>query len=515
MGHATRLGVPEPVQGSPASTVRVPSGAMRIAMLASECEPFAKTGGLADVVDALARALGARGHEVDVYLPRYRGLAAPPDAGTVRLQVPLGSDPAAGRSEAFERVPVKLVSGPGNGYRLRLVEHDPSFARAGLYGDASGDYPDNGARFTLLGRAALEAMRAEARPVDVLHGHDWQAGPGILSLRSRYAHDPLLSRIVTVMTCHNLAYHGWVPRDRAWSLDLPAVIGDHAGVDLLREAVRVADLVNTVSPTYARESLTPEYGAGLDDILRSRGDRYVGIMNGVDPQLWDPANDPALAASYSAADPGGKAACRDDLCARLGIDPDGPVMGVIGRLDPQKGFDLVSWAAPGLIDAGGRLVVLGTGDHSLVEGLRSLAEARPDRVAILERFDRDEARRIYAGSDIFLMPSRFEPSGQGQLIAMRYGTVPLVRSTGGLVDTVVDADADPAAGNGFRFGAADPMALLDAAARAIAAFRDRPRWARIVRRGMLADHSWDGPAASYEAAYATVMEQTAAAPDRT
>jgi starch synthase len=306
-----------------------------------------------------------------------------------------------------------------------------------------------------------------------------------------------------------------VPRDRAWSLDLPAVIGDHAGVDLLREAVRVADLVNTVSPTYARESLTPEYGAGLDDILRSRGDRYVGIMNGVDPQLWDPANDPALAASYSAADPGGKAACRDDLCARLGIDPDGPVMGVIGRLDPQKGFDLVSWAAPGLIDAGGRLVVLGTGDHSLVEGLRSLAEARPDRVAILERFDRDEARRIYAGSDIFLMPSRFEPSGQGQLIAMRYGTVPLVRSTGGLVDTVVDADADPAAGNGFRFGAADPMALLDAAARAIAAFRDRPRWARIVRRGMLADHSWDGPAASYEAAYATVMEQTAAAPDRT
>jgi starch synthase len=487
---------------------------MRIAMLASECEPFAKTGGLADVVDALARALGARGHEVDVYLPRYRGLAAPAETGTLKLQVPMGSDPAAGRGEAFERVPVKLVSGPGHGYRLRLVEHDPSFARAGLYGDASGDYPDNGARFTLLGRAALEAMRAEARPVDVLHGHDWQAGPGILSLRSRYAHDPLLARIVTVMTCHNLAYHGWVPRERAWSLDLPAAIGDQAGVDLLREAVRAADLVNTVSPTYAHESLTPEYGAGLDDILRDRGDRYIGIMNGVDPELWDPANDPALVAGYSAEAPDGKAACRDDLCARLGIDPDGPVMGVIGRLDPQKGFDLVSWAALGLIEAGARLVVLGTGDHTLVEGLRSLAAARPDRVAILERFDRDEARRIYAGSDMFLMPSRFEPSGQGQLIAMRYGTVPVVRSTGGLVDTVTDADEHPDTGNGFRFGAADPMALLDAAVRAITAFHDRPRWAGIVRRGMHADHSWDGPATSYEAAYAAIIGDAAAAADQ-
>lgn len=481
---------------------------MRIAMLASECEPFAKTGGLADVVDALARALGARGHEVDVYLPRYRGLAAPPDAETLRLQVPVGTDPSTGGTDAFHRLPVTLLSGPVNGYRLRLVEHDASFAREGLYGDASGDFPDNGARFTLLGRAALEAMRAEARPVDVLHGHDWQAGPGILSLRTRYAPDPLLARVATVMTCHNLAYHGWVPRERAWSLDLPAEIGEGAGVDLLRESVRAADLVNTVSPTYALESLTPEYGAGLDDVLRDRGDRYIGIMNGVDPRLWDPATDDALSASYSATDPGGKSACRDDLCARLGIDPGGPVMGVIGRLDPQKGFDLVSWAASGLIEAGARLVVLGTGDHTLVEGLRTLAAARPDRVAILERFDRDEARRIYAGSDVFLMPSRFEPSGQGQLIAMRYGTVPLVRSTGGLIDTVIDADADPAAGNGFRFGPADPNALLEAAGRTIAAFHDRARWAGIVRRGMSADHSWDGPAARYEAAYAGLLDRT-------
>ncbi len=487
---------------------------MRIAMLASECEPFAKTGGLADVVDALARALGARGHEVDVYLPRYRGVVAPADLESLRLSVPMGSAPAGDSLDAFERVPVTLRSGAADGYRLRLVEHDPSFGRSGLYGDAAGDYPDNGARFTLLGRAALEAMRAEARPVDVLHGHDWQAGPGILSLRSRYAHDPLLERIVTVMTCHNLAYHGWVPRDRAWSLDLPGSIGEAAGVDLLRESVRIADLVNTVSPTYARESLTPEYGAGLDDILRDRGDRYIGIMNGVDPGLWDPSADTALVAGFSADDPSGKAACRDDLCARLGIDPGGPVMGVIGRLDPQKGFDLVTWSGSGLVDAGARLVVLGTGDHALVEGLQGLAAAHPDRIAILERFDRDEARRIYAGSDVFLMPSRFEPSGQGQLIAMRYGSVPLVRATGGLIDTVIDADEDAQLGNGFRFGPADPVALLDAARRTITAWHDRGRWRRIVGRGMRADHSWDGPAARYEAAYTSLLGGAVTGPHR-
>ena len=378
----------------------------------------------------------------------------------------------------------------------------PSFARAGLYGDGMGDYPDNGARFTLLGRAALEAMRAEARPVDVLHGHDWQAAPGILSLRSRYAHDPLLARIVTVMTCHNLAYHGWVPRERAWSLDLPADIGDDGG---RRPAARSGP---GRGPGEHRE---PHLRPGIADArVRRRARRHparAGRPLHRHPQRdrsrrsGTPPTTRRWSAGYSAVGSTGKAACRDDLCARLGIDPDGPVMGVIGRLDPQKGFDLVTWAAPGLIDAGARLVVLGTGDHSLVEGLRSLAAARPDRVAILERFDRDEARRIYAGSDMFLMPSRFEPSGQGQLIAMRYGTVPVVRSTGGLVDTVIDADEHPDTGTGFRFGPADPMALLDAATRAIAAYRDRHRWAGIVRRGMQADHSWAGPAARYEAAY--------------
>jgi starch synthase len=481
---------------------------MRIAMVSSECEPFAKTGGLADVVDALARALGRAGHSVDVYLPRYRTLVqAPTDLIPREIVVPVGVDPALGpRGEIGRRIPVTLWTGTADGYRLRLVEHDPAFAREGFYGGPDGDYPDNGLRFTLLGRAAIETMRAEARPADILHGHDWQAGPAILSLRTRYAFDPMLSRLATVMTCHNLAYHGWVPRDRAWALDLPETIGDLHGVDLLRESVRIADMANTVSPTYAEESLTPEYGAGLDDVLRERGDRYGGILNGIDLGLWDPATDPALPARYSAHDPSGKTVCRADLAARHGLDPDGPIFGLVGRLDPQKGFDLVAAGAEALVEAGARLIVLGTGDARLTESLKALAAARPDRVVVLDRFDRDEARRIYAGADVFLMPSRFEPSGQGQLIALRYGTVPLVRSTGGLADTILDADAEPETGNGFTFLPADADAFVEAARRTIAAYGDAARWASIVRRGMLADASWSGPAARYEAMYARALE---------
>jgi starch synthase len=400
---------------------------------------------------------------------------------------------------------VTLWTGPADGYRLRLVEHAPSFDRDSFYMDGAHDYADNAARFTLLGRAALEAIRLEGRPVDVMHGHDWQASPGILSLRHRYAQDPLLAGTATMLTCHNLAYHGWTPREQAWQLDLPGEVGVPEGVDLLREAVRTADLVNTVSPNYARESLTPEYGAGLDDLLRARGDDYIGIINGIDTTLWDPATDPALAAPYDASDITPKARTRALLAARHGLDPDGPLVGVIGRLDPQKGFDLVAEAAPSLVRMGVRLVVLGTGHEGLVAGLVEQSRQRPDRIAVLERFDRDEARRIYAGADLFLMPSRFEPCGQGQLISMRYGTPPVVRHSGGLADTVVDADEDPRNGDGFVFGPATAAALTNAVARALAAMSDPARFRRIQAQGMSRDHSWREPAKAYEAAYQRIV----------
>jgi len=476
---------------------------MRIVMVASECEPFAKTGGLADVVDALARGLGRRGHEVDVVLPFYRGLR-PPDGPLDRrtITVPVGLPPGS-RADAGDVATVDLVDIRADGYRLRLVDHPFSFDRPDYYVAQGVDYVDNAARFTLLGRAALEGIRLDGEPVDVLHGHDWEAAPALLALRAtEAAADPMLRDVATVLTCHNLAYHGWTPRERAWQLDdVGRSVGDVAGVDPLREGIRAADIVNTVSPTFARESLGPAYGGGVDDLLRAKGDRYLGILNGIDTALWDPATDAALPARYSAAGMAGKAACRADLAERLGLDPGGPILGLVGRLDPQKGFDLLTDAAERLVASGARIVVLGTGDRSLVRGLQALAAGVPDRIAVLDRFDRAEARRIYAGADAFLMPSRFEPCGQGQMIALRYGTVPIVRATGGLADTVFDADADPTAGNGFAFGAAEPDALLEACGRAMSAWADRKRWRRIMARGMATDHSWDRPAAEYEAAY--------------
>jgi starch synthase len=479
---------------------------MRIAMVASECEPWAKTGGLADVVDALSRALdlpepAGPGHEVDVYLPWYAGLVPPDGLVPLELRVPVGSPDGDGPH--YEEV--TLWSGQADGYRLRLVQHAASFDRDHYYMDADGDFADNAARFTLLGRTVLEAIRAEARPVDVLHGHDWQSAPALLSLRHRYAGDPLLAGTATMLTCHNLAYHGWTPREEAWQLDLPKSVGKVDGVDLLREAILTADIVNTVSPNYAKESLTPEYGAGLDDVLIERGDSYIGIINGIDTVLWDPATDATLAAPYDASDVTPKAQTRADLMARNGLDPDGPLLGVIGRLDPQKGFDLVTAAAPELVAMGARLIVLGTGNEQLVAGLVELAGKHPDRIAVLERFDRDEARRIYAGADLFLMPSRFEPCGQGQIIAMRYATPPVVRASGGLADTVIDADADLENGTGFVFGPADPDALVEAVRRAMAALDDEARFRHIQAQGMARDHSWRVPARQYEAAYRRVL----------
>jgi starch synthase len=476
---------------------------MRIAMISSECEPYAKTGGLADVVDALARALGQEGHQVDVYLPRYRGLEVPDGALKTPLQVPTGTDGTT--------TLVTVVTASGNGYRLRLIDHPASFDRPAYYGGAEGDYPDNGARFALLGRAALEQSRADGEPMDVIHGHDWQSGPALLLLRHVYRSDPILGRAASMLTCHNLAYHGWVPRERAAPLGLPASVGKADGVDLLREGIAAADLVNTVSPTYAAESTTEAFGAGLDDLLRARGDAYLGIINGIDTELWDPATDAALPASYSLEDVSGKIACKTTLMERLGIaaavsdegwdERGAPLLGLIGRLDPQKGFDLLAGAAGDLLSMGVRIVVLGSGDHRLIEGLQAEALGREHRLSVNERFDRDLARQIYAGIDVFLMPSRFEPCGQGQMIALRYGTVPLVRSTGGLADTIVDEDEDPLNGNGFVFLPAERAALVGAADRAIAAFRDRDRWDALQRRGMVQDFSWRGPARQYVAAY--------------
>ena len=545
---------------------------MRVSFIAAECEPWAKTGGLADVVDALARALGrnrvapAIDGEANVYLPRYRGVPLPEARvlarSTLRVADPLSPH---GTSE------VALIDIAADGYRLRLVDYPAAFDRDGYYGDGAGDFPDNAWRFGLFCRAALEAIRLDGG-TDVLHLHDWHAGPALLLRDGPYAGDAALGPAATILTIHNLAYRGWVQPDRVWLLGLglppdhgpggssrsggpmtgsprsggpmtgsprsggpvpaslppegllasspgavarpparrrPAPDPEH-GIDLLRVGIERAEVVNTVSPSFAAESLRPEFGMGLDELLAERGEQFLGILNGIDPAVWNPATDADIVARYDRHDLAGKAACRADLLARVGFDAsdDGPVLGAVGRLDPQKGFDLLAGAAPELVARGARLIVQANGDPAIADLLRALALAEPRQVAFIDRFDRAMARRIYAGADLFVMPSRFEPSGQGQMIALRYGTPPVVRTTGGLLDSVVDVADDPENGVGFRFGPPDVAALVATCARAMA-YRGDSRsaaWTDFVLRGMARDFSWEsGSAPAYLAAYARAL----------
>ena len=477
------------------------SAALHVVLLAAECEPWAKTGGLADAVDALARALGqVAGADlelpIEVFLPRYAGMQVPPERVITerRVRVP---DALAGPAVTTEAT---IVDVDADGYRLRLVDLPAAFDRpGGYYGDASGDYPDNAWRFGLFCRAALAILEAEGRRPDLLHVHDWHAAPVL-----RYA-GPATASLLTV---HNLAYHGWTPPDRVSQLgpEWAVATGTSApGVDLLAAGIGLADLVNTVSPGFAAEALGPAFGMGLDGDLRARGDRFFGILNGLDTDLWNPATDAAIAAPYARADRRGKAACRTDLLERVGFDPSDaePVIGMIGRLDPQKGFDLLAEAAPALLADGFRLVIQGSGPPELVGGLRRLAARRPDAVALIERFDREMARRIYAGTDGFLMPSRFEPCGTGQMVALRYGTPPIVHATGGLADTVVDEFDHPGAGTGFVFRHATAHGLLWACREFALRFRaGGDAWEALLDRGMVVDFDWRTAAApAYVAAY--------------
>ena len=508
---------------------------MRVVCISAECEPWAKTGGLGDVVDALARAVGsgprvgpsaaweqiwlgtggvmpvgesgeASGDvepPVDVFLPRYRGMVIPDGAASRTLSVP---DPTA----ANGITDVQLVEFEARGYRVRLIDHPPAFDRDDYYGGPAGDYADNGWRFGLLCRAAIEALLDDERPIDLIHLHDWQAMPVAILRDVAYEAYPLINRAAIMATIHNLAYQGWLTRPQAAGMFFPdelaeAIAPSADGILLLREGIARAELANTVSPGYAAEILRPDLGMGMDRLLRGLGHRFGGILNGLDMMVWDPATDGSLAAGYSQTEPAGKAECRRALLTELGFDPDdaAPLFGMIGRLDPQKGFDLLAAAAPRIVAMGGRIVAEGTGDPKLVRGLRELALANPKAISLQEKFDRGLARRIYAGADFYVMPSRFEPCGQGQMIAMRYGTPPIVHRTGGLADTVVDLDERPEEGTGFVFDEATPEALAAACGRAIAhRSAAGPEWDALRDRGMQIDWSWEaGPAEQYVASY--------------
>jgi starch synthase len=475
------------------------SDRLHVAFVTSELTPFVKTGGLADVSGALPKALGRLGHRVTIVVPRYGPIGFP--AGEFRGSVHVPVDPVP-RSAGFYR---RALS---ENVEVVFIEHPPFFDRPFPYGIGNDDYADNRLRFAFLSRAALEYFRSRGERPDVFHAHDWQTGLVPVYLKVFYWDDPSLYRSPTLFTIHNVAYQGNFGADTAALLGLPDHVSSgalefHGGVSYLKGGVMFSELVNTVSPTYAREIQTPEFGYGFDGILRARAGDLLGVLNGVDYDEWDPRVDPHIAARYGPDDLAGKAACKADLLRAFGLPetPDLPLVGITSRLVYQKGFDIVVEAWYDLLQRPMRMVVLGTGERSVEDGFRALAARAPDRFAVRPAYDAALAHKIEAGADMFLMPSRFEPCGLTQMYSLRYGTVPIVRSTGGLADTVEPWDETTGAGTGFRFDTPDGTGLMWALDRALGVFRDKKAWAKLMRAGMSRDFSWERSANDYVTLY--------------
>jgi len=491
---------------------------LRILLMASEVAPFAKTGGLADVAGALPRALAALGHDVRVMMPKYRGAEA--HATDTRVVVPTIRVPLGDRSAEGALIE---AHGP-SGVPVYLLEHEHYYNRDSLYGTADGDYWDNCERFVFFCRAALEGITQleAARPgvrwqPQLIHANDWQTGLVPVYLRTLYRDHPLLGGLASVFTIHNLAYQGvfWhydMPMTGlGWDLFTPAGIEFYGKLNFLKGALIFADLLTTVSRTYAREIRTSAFGNGLEGVLEERSGDLHGVVNGIDYEVWNPQKDPAIAHPYSAEDPEPKAICRETLRRECGLeDAAGPVIGVVARLAEQKGMDLVLEALPGILGEGCQLVVLGSGDARLEEAFRGAAAAHPGQVAVRIGYDDDLARRIYAGTDAFLMPSRYEPCGLGQLIALRYGGAPVVRRTGGLADTVAEFDPARRTGTGFLFDPFTPDALLAAVRRAASTYRQPTVWKALVKNAMAEDFSWDASAREYVTLYRKALKARSA-----
>jgi starch synthase len=472
---------------------------MHVCFVATEAVPFAKVGGLADVVGALPSALRALGHRVTVLLPFHRGIDPRARSLARRLSpVPVTLGPSTWAVELWE---VRLATGVD----VVLLRQPALFEQQPIYTGGPADPP----RYAAFCRAALEVLADRGDPVDVLHVHDWPAALVPYYLARGLRDRPALAAARTLLTIHNVAHQPLVDAGELERLGLapadfhPDGFEFYGRINPLKAGIRWADRVTTVSPGYAAELLTPDGGHGLDGLLRSLPRPVAGILNALDPQLWNPATDPHLPHPFSADAPEGKAGCKLALQRRLGLEqrPAATLAAVVARLAPQKGLDLVAAVGPQLAAADVQLVVVGDGDEALRGEFERLAAAEPGRVRLVTGFEEPTARLAYAGSDLFLVPSRYEPCGLTQLIAMRYGSVPVARRTGGLADTVLDLDARLETGTGFTFDAVDPAALLGAVQRAVAARGDRPAWAGLVRRLMRLDHSWDLVARQYDELY--------------
>jgi starch synthase len=472
-----------------------------VLIIGSEAVPFAKTGGLADVLGALPPALARLGWEATLVMPRYRGV----DGGTLVARFPVS---VGGYTRDIGFYEAAL----GDGARAILVDCPDLYDRDALYGSPGSDYPDSPRRFAVLARAALEWTIRRGTAPSVVHAHDWQAGLAPVYLKRLYASHPVLRGVPAIFTIHNLAYQGlfetdWLPRlDLGWdelSLDRLEFWGR---ISFLKGGIVDASVVTTVSRTYANEIQTPEFGFGFDGILRARSADLVGILNGIDTRLWNPATDVLLPSTYDAQHLEGKAAAKRAVLAQYGLSGDAealarPLVGMISRMVDQKGLDLIEAVSHRLPQLDASFVILGTGATRYQDMWRSLAAEYPDRIGVNIGFDEALAHLIEGGADIFMMPSKFEPCGLNQMYSLRYGTVPVVRAVGGLADTVQDAVT------GFVFDEYLPEALFGALQRALDAFRVPDRWRKLQVEGMRQDNSWDHSAQEYVTIYGRVIDQ--------
>ncbi|MCS6927417.1 MAG: glycogen synthase GlgA, partial [Candidatus Binatia bacterium] len=488
---------------------------LRSLFVAAEVAPFARTGGLGEVAGALPRVLAALGHDVRVVMPFYRLIREgpfPPPTLVTELQVPLVTGNRTARVWQGE---LSASSPFCSSVPVYFLEQDEYFDRPGLYGDESGDYPDNALRFIFFCRAALALCESLQWFPHVFHCHDWHAALLPAYLRFVPGLPAQLTAATTILTIHNLAYQGIFPSWAFALTGLPPSLFQAEGmeffgsVNFMKAGLLYADRLTAVSPTYAEEICTTECGFGLDGVVRSRRNALVGILNGADYTVWDPATDQYLAAPYNADDLRGKAVCKTALLRTYGLPEDTttPLIGMIARLVDQKGIDLFEAASHALLALNARFVVLGTGERRYEEFLTRLAQMYPDRIGVRIGFDSALAHQVQAGSDMMLMPSRYEPCGLTQLYSLRYGTVPIVRATGGLRDTVSPFDPTTGDGTGFVFYEARPEALVAAVRAAVHTFADSVAWQRVMRNAMAQDFSWTRPAAQYLGLYRQGLAQ--------
>jgi starch synthase len=462
-------------------------------MVASEVQPFSKTGGLADVVTALSLALGRLGHLVTIVTPRY---------GHIETRERQGSARAWLANQWFEASLFDVSLGAN--VRTVFLDCPPLYDRPGIYAENHTDYPDNPLRFAFLARAALDWAAAQPEPFSIVHAHDWPTG--LVAVYNA-------GRLPSVFTIHNLAFQGVF--DRGWVPALGLRWEDYTlsgfefweRISFLKAGTMFSDALTTVSPTYAQEIQRPEFGYGFDGIMRARAGALVGVLNGIDDELWDPSRDPFLPAPFSAGDLTGKRAAKRALLDLYGLPADDaamarPVVAMVSRMTEQKGLDLLAGLAPHLPSLDATFTIAGTGDARFEEMWRSLAAANPRQFGVFIGYDERRAHLVEAGADLFLMPSRYEPCGLNQMYSMRYGTVPVVRSVGGLADTVREFNPKNGQGTGFLFHDYAPGALWDALQRALATFRSQPKaWRRLQLNGMKRDFSWARSAQEYVRIY--------------